>query len=87
MEALYMENLSKLDRIFRALVGLALVMGSSLVFVLPPAAIASLCLFAVYPLMTAMIGWDPILAATKSIYTKLSGTTVRTLPSSQAARA
>lgn len=87
METLYMENLSKLDRIFRATVGLTLVMGSSLVLVLSPAAIASLCLLAVYPLMTAMIGWDPIVAATKSIYTKLSGTTLRTLPSSQVARA
>lgn len=87
METLYMENISKLNRIFRAIFGLTLVIGSTLVFFVSPATMASLCLLAAYPLMTAMIGWDPIVAATKSVYTKLSGTTARTLPSSQVARA
>lgn len=87
MDALSTENLSKWDRILRAIVGLTLVMGSTLAFVLSPATIAALCLLAVYPLMTAMIGWDPVVAAIMGIYKKLSAPTFATLSSSHAARA
>lgn len=85
METQFKENLSRLDRIIRALVGLALVIASSVVLVLSPAMIASLCLVAVYPLMTAMIGWDPIIAAAAAINHRLT-TAARTLRPSGMAR-
>jgi len=86
MDALFKENLSRPDRIIRALVGLALVIGSSLVLVLSPAMIGLLCLIAVYPLMTAMIGWDPLIAAGTGIYHKLTASASRTLHASRMAR-
>lgn len=82
MDTQFEVNLSNMDRVTRALVGLALVVGSSLVFVLSPALLASLCLLAAYPLMTAMIGWDPFVTAATSIHKKLSTPNLRSLRTS-----
>lgn len=87
MDAHFTENLSRLDRVIRALVGLMLVIGSSLVLVLSPGMIGSLCLLAVYPLMTAMIGWDPLIAAANGIHHRLTAAAARTLHTSRMARA
>lgn len=76
MEAHFTENLSTPDRIVRALVGVALVFVSSMLLVLSPALIGLLCLLAVYPLMTAMIGWDPFIAAATFIHHRLSASVV-----------
>lgn len=86
MDAHFKENLSKPDRIIRAFVGLALIFGSSVVLVLSPAMIGSLCLLAVYPLMTAMIGWDPLIAAATLIHHRLTASAPRTLHPSRMAR-
>ena len=75
METQFTENLGTLDRWLRAVVGLTLTVVPTQIIVPSPAMIASLCLLAVYPLMTALIGWDPIVAATTSatsIYKKFS---------------
>lgn len=84
METHFNKNLCSLDRVIRAIVGLTLVVGSSLLLVLPPAMLASLCLLAAYPLMTAMIGWDPVVTAISSMhnmYKKHSHSTFRPLTS------
>jgi hypothetical protein len=82
MKTYFNENLSRLDRVIRAIVGLTLVIGSSLVLVLSPAMLAALCLLAVYPLMTAMIGWDPVVAAATIIHKRLSAPVFRPLKTS-----
>lgn len=81
METHFNENLSSQDRVIRAFVGITLVVGSSLMLVLSPAMIASLCLLAAYPLMTAMIGLDPIITAASSFHKKLSAPNLRPLTS------
>lgn len=86
METCPKENLSRPARIIRALVGLTMVIASSAVLVLPPGLIALLCLVAVYPLMTAMIGWDPIIAAAAALHHRLTTATARTLRPSRMAR-
>lgn len=81
METHFNKNLCSQDRVIRAIVGFTLVVGSSLMLVLSPAMIASLCLLAAYPLMTAMIGWDPVITAATSIHKKLNAPTLRPLTS------
>lgn len=72
METQFTENLGTMDRWLRAVIGLTLTVVPTQIIVPSPAMIASLCLLAVYPLMTALIGWDPIVAAATSIYKKFS---------------
>jgi len=66
METQTTENISGSDRVTRTLVGATLV-GLTLVLTLSPAVIAVLCLLAAYPLVTTLIGWDPIVAAANII--------------------
>jgi len=66
MEIESTENLSGSDRTTRTLVGATLV-GLPLILALEPELIAALCLFATYPLVTALIGWDPIVAIAKIV--------------------
>lgn len=86
METLYNENIGKMDRITRAVLGFMLVVGSALILVLSPAMIASLCLLAVYPLMTALIGWDPLIAAATWITHRVRFSVARPVHSSRVAR-
>jgi len=66
MELIFSENLTGSDRVVRTLVGVTLV-GLILVLSLSSTEIAALCLVAAYPLFTALIGWDPIVAVASMI--------------------
>ena len=69
METQSTENLSGPDRGTRTLVGASLV-GLTLILPLTSAEITLLCLAAAYPLITALIAWDPVVAAA-NIITKM----------------
>lgn len=72
METQTTENLSGTDRTVRAIVGITLA-GSTLVFEQTPAVIATVCLLAAYPLVTALIGWGPITAIAEGLMKYVSG--------------
>lgn len=87
METLYNDNIRKGDRVARAVLGLMLVLVSTVVLVLSPGMIASVCLVAAYLLMTALIGWDPLIATATRITHRLHLSSARPLHSSRVARA
>ena len=77
-----MENLKTTDRVIRSSVGTVL-MASVLVLPLDSATIAAMALASFYPLMTALLSWDPAYSAVMSIASPMSKRATEKMPTGE----
>ncbi|MDH5437192.1 MAG: DUF2892 domain-containing protein [Gammaproteobacteria bacterium] len=77
-----MENLNTTDRVIRSSVGTVL-MASVLVLPLDSVTIAAMALASFYPLMTALLSWDPAYSAVMSITSAMSKRATDKMPAAE----
>jgi hypothetical protein len=79
-EAFAMDNLNTQDRIIRTAIGASLLL-SMLVLPLSPLILAALSLASFYPLLTALVAWDPIYQLALTLNSSVKKTRVSAMDS------
>lgn len=77
-----MENLNTTDRVIRSSVG-AVLMASVLLLPLDSITIAAMALASFYPLMTALLSWDPAYSVVMSIASVVSKREAEKMPTGE----